>query len=1811
MITKLFHRPALSIFLPLAIFYGAPEPARAASGTWTNLGGGSWAASLNWNGGGVASGSGNTADFSTLTLGAAPTVTLDGAQTIGNLLFGDVGGVYGWTLTTGSGGALTLAGTAPTITVNNQTAAVNLVLAGANGLTKAGPGVLALGGANIYSGGTTVSAGVLRFLNTINTYADQTITIDANAFAQSTALLNLNVDQNASIGSINVTGAGTLQMTSTNGGPSSPDIYFGPDHSGNAYWGVAIGTTLDLGRQQRFIYGKSGHNGVGQYGLTKADCQFAGSIIGSGGLTIIAQMTYNYSTPAMEVAFCLNAANTSTGALEVQRGSVYLGHANALSQTNVLFLNSSGTNNARFFLYGQNAIVANLSSSMGGMNVIANGNEKTGASLTLPAATLIDWQDTAGTFWGSIQDVQPEYDGSGSGTTGSLNLVKNGPASLTLTGSNTYGGTTVINAGTLFINGSSTGGGAVTVNAGGVLAGNGTLACPVIVNNGGLIQTGDATANGALTMNSLALGSASGDASILNLAGSAPLLVIGNNGLLINSGANSVTVNVGGSVGTLEPVPLITYSGALGGSGFGALQLGSMPPGASGYLSNDVAHTTIDFVATQITIPRWTGALSADWNVNILASPKNWVQDSDGVTPVDYMDGENVIFDDTAADTTVIVDVANVLPQSVLFNNSARSYDISGPYGIAGTASLTKQGSGKVTVGATNSYTGPTTIAAGTLALASPGALPGGPGYGRLTVNGTLDVGGFSPTVNNLSGSGTVDNATAGGSPILTENSAVNSTFAGIIQNTSGSLGLTVTGAGTLTLNGGSTYTGPTVIRSGALSINGSLAAGGVTAQKGAALGGTGHISGPVALADGSTLNLTANAPLTVGSLALNGSVTVNVAGDISSTDATTYVLLNHAARGGTGSYLLNAVPGLINSGFTAILNDTSNQLQLVVGPVVVTGTIADVRHVVIFTQENRSFDHYFGSLHGVHGFSDHVTLTWQNGNSVFYQPNGSSYELPFHTSEQCLNDLGHDWSSTHQAWDSGWEDGWIAAKGTESMVYYNRGDIPYQYALADAYTICDDYHCSAMTSTDPNRLYITSGMIDPGDTGGGPVIDNTEPSAGWGTNWITYPQRLQKAGVSWKVYQATDNFDDNALAWFAAYKQAEPGDPLYDNGMEFVSDLVSNFQADVSNNTLPSVSWIIGPDTGSEHPYWSPSAGAVLTKQLLDALASNPAVYNSTVFMLNYDENDGFFDHMVPITPPVGTTNEFVGGSPIGLGVRVPMIIISPWTRGGYVCSQTFDHTSLIRFLEKWTGVPEPNISAWRRQVCGDLTSAFDFAHPNTNYPSLTNVTAVICDGGTAESPPVQQSMPSQEAGTLLERPLPYQPNAAAALGCAAGSLNITMTNFGSASVHFSIYPNAYRSDGPWPYDVNPGNSASALFSTTTNGGNYDFSCYGPNGFLRRFAGNLNADCGQVEAVSYLNPYTGGFEITLGNPSGSAVVFSVTNGYFANSLATYQVPAYSTNLVSLDLTTNNGWYDLTATTGRDSLFLRRFSGHIESNAAPAGLTSSENPSGYRESVTFIATVVGYSIPTGTVQFKTNGILLPSAAILSNGVATATTALLPRGTNTVTAEYSGDALNPPVTNSCLQVVLDHPPVPSTAFYARPNNASLSIAISDLLTNVTDVDGDPITFIGVGTDGLNLRTTNGASLATNSTYILYTNSVAVNVNDSFEYTVSDGHGGTSLGTVLIVMESNLIGQTNVNLILSSTNATLNFFGVPGFQYAVERSTNLAPGVGLGWVSINTNVAPSNGIIPVKDDFHDLGIQIPPLPATAFYRLRYDP
>jgi phospholipase C len=425
------------------------------------------------------------------------------------------------------------------------------------------------------------------------------------------------------------------------------------------------------------------------------------------------------------------------------------------------------------------------------------------------------------------------------------------------------------------------------------------------------------------------------------------------------------------------------------------------------------------------------------------------------------------------------------------------------------------------------------------------------------------------------------------------------------------------------------------------------------------------------------------------------------------------------------------------------------------------------IEHVVLLMQENRSFDHYFGTMAGVRGFDDPGAVRLPNGASVFEQPdteNPDGYTLPFHldtftNSVQKIPSTSHAWSVQHAALNGGRMDRWLPAHraadgeyGPYVMGYYQQADIPFHFALADAFTVCDAYHCSVLGPTWPNRMMWMTGTIDPSGVGGGPIIANRPRPEGY--TWTTYPERLQQAGVSWKVYNEIDDYGLNVLDLFREYQQAPTDSPLHRNGI--ATSPIGQFEEDARAGRLPAVSWIMPNASACEHPDYRPADGAKFITDRINAIAANPQLWAKTVFIVNYDENDGLFDHVVPPLPPGGTADEFVGGQPIGGGYRVPCIIVSPWTVGGWVATERFDHTSCLRFLEWFTGVREPNISAWRRRTFGDLTSALRLHQPPSAQPvqfpgadlevARANVTDQLPKPAIPASPQVR---PGQTPGT------------------------------------------------------------------------------------------------------------------------------------------------------------------------------------------------------------------------------------------------------------------------------------------------------------------------------------------------------------------------------------------------------------------------------------------------------------------------------
>ncbi|WP_277967887.1 phosphocholine-specific phospholipase C [Sphingomonas echinoides] len=647
------------------------------------------------------------------------------------------------------------------------------------------------------------------------------------------------------------------------------------------------------------------------------------------------------------------------------------------------------------------------------------------------------------------------------------------------------------------------------------------------------------------------------------------------------------------------------------------------------------------------------------------------------------------------------------------------------------------------------------------------------------------------------------------------------------------------------------------------------------------------------------------------------------------------------------------------------------------------TGSIKDVAHVVILMQENRGFDHYFGTMRGVRGFADRFPIpvsavpgTMAPG-TVWDQRDreaegGARTVRPFHLATRTDYDLmrmegtPHSWPDAQRGWDEGRMAHWPEAKSQRAMGHYRREDLPFQFALAEAFTVCDAYHCSVHTGTNTNRLFLWSGTNDPDATHGGPAIGNSHdslPESGGYPDpyrWTTVVERLQAAGVDWRIYQdMADNFTDNPLVGFAAFRAAHKGgtgDAANLRDRALTTRGLDMLRADVLDGRLPQVSYIIATAAGSEHPGpSSPAQGAAYTAEVLDALTADPDVWARTALFVMFDENDGFFDHVPPPAPPSrdadgsllgGSSVDLAGsyhehdsiadkaldlpayrGRPYGLGPRVPMYVVSPWSRGGWVNSEVFDHSSVIRFLERRFEFHEPNIAPWRRAVCGDLTSAFDFA-----VADAVPVSGIPDPHGDAKraaaipkqprpQAPVTNATPWQEPGIRRSRPLPYRLRVEEKR--TDGAIQLRFLAEGTAAAVFHVYDRTNLAQAPRRFTVAPGRSLEGRW-TVDRTGRYDLWVLGPNGFHRHFAGHAD----DPAALSALAWDVTGDDLILRLPfaaRGMSLVAQVERigaapGTRRLTGARYRWPLHETY----------GWYDITLTSAASPDYRRRVAGRSD-----------------------------------------------------------------------------------------------------------------------------------------------------------------------------------------------------------------------------------------------------------------------------------------
>ncbi|MDB6000610.1 MAG: phospholipase phosphocholine-specific [Rhizobacter sp.] len=673
------------------------------------------------------------------------------------------------------------------------------------------------------------------------------------------------------------------------------------------------------------------------------------------------------------------------------------------------------------------------------------------------------------------------------------------------------------------------------------------------------------------------------------------------------------------------------------------------------------------------------------------------------------------------------------------------------------------------------------------------------------------------------------------------------------------------------------------------------------------------------------------------------------------------------------------------------------------------TGTIKDVKHVVILMQENRAFDHYFGTMKGVRGFGDRFPIPLESGKDVWFQSDGTKVIPPYHRDSTTTNALlapgtPHSYSDMQAAWNQGKSGFWPKYKTAHTMGHYRRADIPFQFALAEAFTICDDYHCSITTGTDPNRIVFWSGSsFNPelGRQGINCQSDQSEPNndrcwitgkwvaGAWPSGykysnnaftWDTIPDLLQRSGITWRIFQDMNNNWTGAMNGcnaFATFRNAMPGSPIYENGMSNWS--IADLQNQVMTDTLPQVCWVLPTQANSEHPGGpsSPTHGGNFTQDVLEALTSNPEVWSKTVFFVTFDENDGFFDHVPPPAlpsynadgTPAGKATMSLAGEyffdpgrktlkaddtisgttrPWGMSARVPMYVISPWSKGGWVDSQVFDHTSVAMFLEKRFDITMNTISPWHRAVSGDLTSCFDFVSPNDpTVPQLPDMSGWLASDNAQKklpgsaAPAVPQPL-FQETGVRFSRALPYELQVHSSIvpdtkTLGATKVSLTFTNSGAKGAVFHVYDKLNLAKIPRRYTVEPNMQLDDVWQPAATGA-YDLWVLGPNGFHRHFTGNAK----KVAAAAQPNPDVSvaydvaakQIVVTLTNNGSMPAAFTLTpNAYVTTAPLTVNVMARSQTKINWSVATTGGWYDLSATVKNSPEYVRRLAGRMETGA--------------------------------------------------------------------------------------------------------------------------------------------------------------------------------------------------------------------------------------------------------------------------------------
>jgi len=376
------------------------------------------------------------------------------------------------------------------------------------------------------------------------------------------------------------------------------------------------------------------------------------------------------------------------------------------------------------------------------------------------------------------------------------------------------------------------------------------------------------------------------------------------------------------------------------------------------------------------------------------------------------------------------------------------------------------------------------------------------------------------------------------------------------------------------------------------------------------------------------------------------------------------------------------------------------------------------IKHVVILVQENRSFDHYFGSFASTLG-SGGKTATGFSPNRI-YKTGTGKWVAPSHLTQFCDEDPDHSWEGSHAKWNGGKMDGFVTAEGgsTRAIGYFEPADHIYHVQLAKAFTLADHNFCAQIGPTLPNRLYLWSGTsgwgyLSPSTTTDSLPFNNPSLTAIPPVlTWPTMPDVLDAAKLPWKCYSVADGSVPSAIGAFNPlifFSQIQKSPTK----LAKATAEISEFFADLKAGTLPAVSWIVTEATVCEHPPAPPDLGQLFAARVVEELM-NSSAWDSTALFLTYDEGGGFFETVPPTILETVPAKLPDAGEAVGPGFRVPLFVVSPYARPNTIFKEVIDHTSILQFVEQTfttSSVPVhlPTISP-RRRTLNRLSAAFDF---------------------------------------------------------------------------------------------------------------------------------------------------------------------------------------------------------------------------------------------------------------------------------------------------------------------------------------------------------------------------------------------------------------------------------------------------------------------------------------------------------------------